>query len=183
MGYWDDNAKEAEVGSGGGEFPELEDDLYEAQVADISEPTVETIPEQYRKKGGPTERTRFYVSVDLYGDNVPDDCPPLRIYLTVPDGFRNNGVLNEKSKLYEMMTALGYDLSGRFKVDPREWQGQKVRVLVECPRDKDGVQTGWPKITEVKAVRKAKPAPKREPVAAAAGKRGGAPFGEDDEDD
>lgn len=184
MGYWDENAKEAEAGAGGGDFPELEDDMYDAQVGDISEPTVETIPVEYQKKGGPTERTRFYVQVELDGENVPEDCPPLRAYMSIPDGFIKSGTLNEKSTLYKWMVALGYDMTGRFRVDPREWQGERVRVIVECPRDKDGVQTGWPRITDVKAPRKAKPvAKKAQPVAATtrSGVRGSAPFDADDE--
>jgi hypothetical protein len=154
---WDTYTKTAEV-STGGDYPEVEDDLYDAVVQDISEPTEE--PNKFKQKDGdPDFVTRFYISWELTSGDTP---ATIRQYITLPPAYLSSGALNEKSTLHKVMTALGYDLSGRFKVNPPEWQGQEARVMVESPRDADGVQTGWPRITGVK--------PKRQKAAVAAGK-------------
>ena len=174
MGAWDNYAKDAEQGTGG-EWPEISDDLYPAMIQDISEPATKADPFNAGK-----EKTDFYITWELYGD-VPDGTT-LRQWITIPEGYINDGYLSDKSNLFKLMEALGFDLSGKFRVDPPSWQGMEARVLVENKPNKDGDLR--PRITDVKAPRRKaadKPAAKREPVGAAA-KRGGAPFGEDDEE-
>lgn len=186
MTSWDNYAKEAEKGTGG-EWPEVPDDLYDAMVQDVSDP--ETGPDQFNAG---KERTQFYITFELVSDELPENTT-LRYYVTIPEGYINDGYLSDKSRLYKVMDALGFDMGGRFTVDPRQWQGERVRVMVENKVSQNST-TGEarPRITDVKAPRRkgersaaAAPAatPPRKPVAAAAGKRGGAPFGEDDEDD
>lgn len=161
---WDQYTKTAEV-STGGEWPELDDDLYDMIVQDVSEPTVE--PNKFKAKDDdPDTVTRFFITWELTSGNAPEGTT-LRQYISLPQAYLEDGYLNERSKLFEVMTALGFDMSGRFKVAPDEWQGIEARGMVECPRDKEGVQTGWPKITSVKPAR-AKKASKPEPVAAGA---------------
>ena len=175
MASWDNYTKDAEKGTGG-EWPEVPDDLYDAQVQDVSEP--ETGPDRFNPG---KERTQFYVTFELLGDDLPENTT-LRYYVTIPEGYINDGYLSDKSRLWKVMDAMGYDLGGRFRVDPREWQGERVRVMVENKPNEQGEMR--PRITDVKAPRRKaadKPAAKREPVGAAA-KRGGAPFGEDDEE-
>ena len=165
---WDTYTKTAEV-STGGDYPVIDDDLYSAMVQDVSEPTEE--PNKFKAKDSdPDMVTRFYISWELTSGDAPDGTT-LRQYVTLPEAYLSDGYLNEKSNLHKVMTALGFDLSGRFKVDPPSWQGMEARVMVECPRDADGTQTGWPRITGVKPKRAAAPAAaKREPVKAGAGR-------------
>lgn len=173
MTSWDNYTKDAEQGQG--EWVDISDDLYAAMIKDIGEP--ETKPDTFNPG---KERTQFHITWELSGD-VPEGTT-LRQWVTIPEGYINDGYLSEKSNLFKVMEALGFDLSGRFRVDPPSWQGLEARVLVENKPNKDGDLR--PRITDVKAPRRKaadKPAPKREPVGAAA-KRGGAPFGEDDEE-
>lgn len=179
MSYWDNNAKEVEVGNGA-EWPDVPDDLYEAVVQDVSEP--ETGPDRYNPG---KERTTFYVNFELTSGEVPEGTI-LRYYIPITEGFSKYGLVSEKSKLYGVLEAFGYDLGGRLMVDPRDWQGRECRVMVENKENAEGEMR--PRITQVKAVRQRRPAPAakqngqvRQPVAAGASRRGGAPFGEDDE--
>lgn len=174
---WDSYAKTAEV-STGGEWPEMDDDLYDMIVQDVSEPVTE--PNKFKQKDGdPDFVTRFFITWEITSGNAPEGTT-LRQYIALPEAYLNEGYLNEKSKLYGVMSALGFDLTGRFKVNPEDWQGMEARGMVEAPRDKDGVQTGWPKITSVKPARAKRAAPAREPVGAAAGARRSRPKPDDD---
>lgn len=187
MGAWDSYTRDAEIGSGGGDFPVVEDGLFEAIIQDITEPRDGT---DYN--GDPCKK--FVIKWEITSEDVAPDTV-LWQYVTLPPKYLQEGVLSEKSNLYKVMTALGFDLAGRFRVDPPSWQGMEARVLVENfpvlddmgkPKvGEDGKKLTKPRITAVKAPRKspvkASPTPKREPVGAAA-KRGGAPFGEDDEE-
>ena len=165
MSTWDQYTKDAEV-SEGGSYPVIDDDLYAAMVQDVSEPTEE--PNKFKAKDSdPDMVTRFYITWELTSDNVPENTT-LRQYITLPEAYLSDGYLNEKSNLHKVMTALGFDLTGRFRVAPAEWNGMEARVMVECPRDADGTQTGWPRITGVKPKRASAAPAKKQPVAAGA---------------
>jgi len=177
MSSWDQYTKTAEV-STGGDYPVIDDDLYDAIIQDVSEPTEE--PNKFKAKAeDPDMVTRFFVTWELTSGDVPENTT-LRQYIGLPPAYLADGYLNEKSTLHKVMTALGFDLSGRFKVDPPSWQGQEARVMVECPRDSEGVQTGWPRITGVKPKRAKAPA-KRETVVAGAKRSKPTDWAEDDE--
>lgn len=164
---WDTYSKDAEKGTGG-DWPEVPDDLYTAMVKDISEPTTE--PDMFNPG---KERTQFYITWELESDDLPEGTT-LRQYLTIPEGYLNDGYLNEKSGLYKVMEALGYDMNARFRVDPRAWQGMEARVMVEnqVPKGK-GEDDRRPRITGVKpkrgkANKGTNAAPARETVTAGA---------------
>lgn len=172
MSVWSTYSKEAEV-STGGDYPIIDDDLYDAVVQDVSEPAEE--PNKFKAKDtDPDMVTRFYVSWELTSGDAPEGTT-LRQYITLPPVYLEDGYLNEKSNLYKVMTALSIDMSGRFRVDPPSWQGAEARIMVECPRDADGLQTGWPRITGVKPKRA-----KREPVGTGSRKRAAAAADDDD---
>ena len=170
MGIWDSYTKDAEKSTGGGDFPEAPDDLYDAMVQDVTEPR--TGPDLFNPG---KEKTDFIVKWELTSGGVPDGTT-LWQYVTLPEQYLENGYLSDKSNLYKVMDALGFDLEGRFTVNPPEWQGMPARVMVENKPNKDGELR--PKITAVKPARKTKIAAqeKRQPVGASAGR--GAPLRE-----
>ena len=155
--------------SEGVDYPEIEDDMYEAVVADVSEWVEE--PNIFKKKpSDPDFNTRCFISWELTSGDLPDNCPPLRQYINKPQ----KGFINEKSGLYQVLVGLGIPLEGKIVIDPQSWQGAEARVMVETPRDKDGIATGWPRIKGVKPKRA-----KREPVGAGSRKRGAAAVDEE----
>ena len=154
---WDQYTKQAEVSSGG-EFPEVADDLYDAIIQDVTE------PREGADAFNPGKvKIDFIVKWELTGDNAPPETV-LWQYVTLPEAYLNDGYLSEKSNLYKVMDALGFDMTGRFTVDPPAWQGLEARVMVENKPNQQGELR--PRITGVKPKRQAK-AP-RQPGAAGA---------------
>lgn len=144
---WSNYTREAEVG-GNGEWPEVPDDLYDARISEISEPR--TGPDQFNPG---KERTDFYITWELLSGDAEGVF--LRQYVTLPEGFIRDGYLSEKSNLYRIMSALGFDMEGRFTVDPPSWVGKRARVMVENRPNKDGDLR--PRITDVKPSRRQAP--------------------------
>lgn len=163
MAGWNDYIKDAEV-SKGFEMPTVPDDLYDAQIQEVSDP-----PTENPYKPGEME---FFISWELLSDAVPEGTT-LRQYVSIPPQYVQNGYLNEKSNLHKLMEALGFDMSGRFRVDPTSWQGERARVMVENKPNKDGTELR-PKITKVKPARALRKAAAPAPAArqaAPAGRR------------
>lgn len=150
---WSKWEREAEV-STGGDFPEIPDDLYDAMVKDVSIPETKADPFNEGKL-----RTDFFVTWELTSGDVPAGTT-IRQYISLPDGYANDGYLSEKSKLFEVMQGLGFDMKGKFRVKPSTWQGMEARVMVES-KSKDGTP-GRPRVTKVSQARK-----KQQPQAAA----------------
>jgi len=166
MPAWTDYPSTGEVGSSWTP-PELGDDLYDAVIDEVSEPF-----EQPKFDDPSQVEEKFWISWRLTGEDVPEDTT-LRQYVAIPPKFRSDGFLSAKANLYLLMDTLGFDLSGRFEVDPPSWVGMKARVMIENKANRDGVAV--PKITSVKPPRQKKAAPARQPqpVAAGAGQVGG----------
>lgn len=174
---WDDyNRDDAEKGIGG-DWVDPPDDLYDARVLDVSEPEVQT--NIFKKSDSdPETNTQFFITWELLptAQQVEDGCPEaptLRYYCNIPERFLNEGYLGEKSKLYGVMTALGFDLEQPFRFAPMEWIDMRARVLVEQVETKNGMRARITKIQPAK--RKASPptpAPRaagsRQPVGAGA---------------
>lgn len=160
---WNDWSREAEKGTGG-EIPELDDDIYNAMIKDVSEP--QTRPDPYNQG---KDKTDFYITIEV--EKADGEYVDMRYYVALPEAYINDGYLNEKSKLYKLMETLGYDLTGRFRVNPPEWIGQECRVLVENKPNKDGEMR--PRITDLKPsrsrAREQKKAPAKQPVGATNG--------------
>jgi len=137
--------KEAETGSG---FTPIDvaDDLYDAEIIEIGDPR--DVPNNF--KDGEMQ-TQFHIQWALLGDDLPEDAS-LRQYVTIPDAYINSGYLNEKSNLFHLMEALGFDMKGRYMVDPPSWLGKKARVMVENKANKEGEMR--PRITGVKPIRR-----------------------------
>lgn len=138
---WSNYSKEAEVGTGG-DAPIVPDDLYDARVCFVSEPETKT---DIFKDDGST-KTQFYIDYELLSDEVPESTT-VRQYISLPPQYLENGVLGEKSTLYAVMEALGFDMDGRFKVEPHKWIDMRCRVMTE---QKDGK---FAKVTAVKPAR------------------------------
>ena len=99
MGAWDSYTRDAEIGSGGGDFPVVEDGLFEAIIQDITEPRDGT---DYN--GDPCKK--FVIKWEITSEDVAPDTV-LWQYVTLPPKYLQEGVLSEKSNLYKVMTALG----------------------------------------------------------------------------
>lgn len=151
MSNWDNWTTDNAQKGTGGDWPEIPDDLYTARIMDVSEP--ETGPDMFNPG---KERTQFYLTWELepnedQQENGCEDGTTIRQYLSIPAGMKN-GTLNEKAKLYELMSALGFDLEGTFKFKPMEWVGAKARVLIENRANQAGEIR--PRVTKVQANRK-----------------------------
>ena len=144
--------KEAERGTGY-EPPALEDDIYFAEIIEVGEPF-----DQAKFDDPNVMQTRFFVQWAIEGDDVPEDAQ-LRQYMTLPDAYLNSGYLNEKSNLFILMQNLGYDMTGRFRVNPPEWVGKRARLVVKNKPGKEGELR--PRIESVMPLKKAGKAPKQ----------------------
>lgn len=134
--------KEAEVG--GGELPSVPDGTHDAIIQEVTEPR--EIPDIFSP--GKT-KINFVVKWKLTS-NLPEGTV-LWQHVTLPGAYLNDGYLSEKSKLYDLMEGLGFDLSGRFRVDPPSWHGMEARVMVKNFPNVDGEPR--PRITAVKPKR------------------------------
>jgi hypothetical protein len=143
--------KDAERGTGY-EPPALEDDIYFAEIIEVGEPF-----DQAKFDDPNVMQTRFFVQWAIEGDDVPEDAQ-LRQYMTLPDAYLNSGYLNEKSNLFILMQNLGYDMAGRFRVNPPEWVGKRARLVVKNKPGKEGDMR--PRIESVMPLKKASSAPK-----------------------
>lgn len=134
----------------GPEIPEVEDGYYVAQVKDVvdSESSFngESHP-QYMVRFELTDLPKAGGYVELAG------------WIRIPDGVINDGILNENSKLYEFIKALGYE-DENLEIDPSEWFGQQCRVHVENREITAGPNKGQvrPRITAYKRVKGSGPA-------------------------
>lgn len=152
---WDKFERESVKISAASEYPEVPDDLYDAMIADISEP--ETRPDPFNEG---KDKTDFFITWEITSGDVRPGTT-LRQYVSLPEQFMTEGYLSEKSNLYKVMEALGFDLAGNFKVKPSTWQGMEARVMVENKANKMGEIR--PRITGVKPAKKAKPVAKKRP--------------------
>lgn len=155
----------------GAEIPQIEDDLYLAQVKDVEDGT---------GKWEGSEYPQYVVEFEILEAKKPNgDYITMRAYIRIPDGVINDGILNENSKLYEFLMALGYD-DENLEIDPGTWVGQQLRVNVENKEIKSGDNKGQvrPRITGFKPPKGRGPAAAaakreaREPVAAGARAKG-----------
>lgn len=144
--------------SEGPEIPQVEDGEYRANVKDVKETT-----SSYQGE----DKDQFVVEFELLDLRKPNgDYQTLRSYIAIPPTLITDGKLNENSNLYAFLTALYGDLDPEgIVVEPLEWIGEELRVIVENKAVKEGQNAGQlrPRIT--KFMRK-KQAPKVAPAAA-----------------
>lgn len=115
----------------GPEIPVLEDGYYEAQVIDV-EDSVNT----YAEEKQPQYQVKFELDADEDGKAIV-----LMGWIRIPDGVINDGVLNENSRLYEFLQALGYS-DEEMVIDPSAWQGERLRLHVKNKEIKEGQNKG-----------------------------------------
>lgn len=146
--------------SEGPEIPQVEDGEYRANVKDVKETT-----SSYNGE----EKDQFVIEfelLDLHKGN--GDYQTLRSYIAIPPTLITDGKLNENSNLYAFLTALYGDLDPKgIVVEPLEWIGEELRVIVENKAVKEGQNAGQlrPRIT--KFMRKKVQPATRTPAAAA----------------
>lgn len=154
---WDDPkfSKEIETGTGG-DWPDIPDDLYDAEVSNASEP--EDVPDTFNQG---QMRTQFYLTWLLMSDEVPEGTT-LRQYLTLPQQYLEGNFLSGKSAVWKTMDALGYDMNARYVVNPQQWVGKRARVMVENKANQKGDIR--PRIVDVKPRRARQQSTKQQPV-------------------
>lgn len=122
---WNDYAKKAVV-TEGGDFPPIDDDIYDATIMDIGAPT--TSPNLFNPD---VERTTFAIKFELDPERFENQTW-LYKWVALSPSFLESGKIHKKSALYEVMTSLGFDMDAAdLHVDPREWVGTPCRVVVK----------------------------------------------------
>ena len=127
--------------STGPEIPAIDDDYYEACIKDVQQgATFDGTGEQFVIEWEMTEGP--------YKSN--GEPMTLRQYVNIPAGV-HDGNLNEKSNLYALLVALGYE-DDDMEIEPANWQGLVARINVENKVIKQGDNAGQtrPRITGVK---------------------------------
>lgn len=155
------------VQKGSPTFLEVDDDLYPVKLIKVEDGEGEWEGVKYPQ----------YIATFEFAEVEKDngEKATIKSFIRVPDGVVNDGVLNENSKLYEFLQALGYD-DESMVIDPDEWVGKKLRIFVENKEIAKGQNAGSlrPRVTTYKpvagkgAATAAKQQTKREPKAAAA---------------
>ena len=117
--------------------PELEDNYYRAQIADVKDSTSRFDGE---------EHPQYMVKFDLL-DEQKENGDPVNLFgfIRIPDGVIDNGELNEKSKLYEFLIALGYN-DDDLEIEPTAWQGAQLRIQVKNKKVESGPNKGKNKL-------------------------------------
>lgn len=179
---WDSFAKSAqktEEADYGDERQHVPDGTYHATVIRVGEPY-----DKLNSVSGEMQ-TKFVAEFSLFHRRLKGEKASLPTFITLPPKYLDGGFLSEKSNLYKVMKALGFDLSGRFKVDPPSWaeDGLTCDVVVENQEKKndDGqlVETSWiTKFTRCACDEDDLPKKRKEPVVA---RRGATATFEDDE--
>ena len=103
---WDTFAREGQEGSGG-DFPDrphVPDGVYRAEVTRIGEPYDKANPQS-----GEME-TKFAVEFTLYGKRIPEGTV-LPSFPKITSKFLDSGFLHPKAKVYQIMAAIGYDMT------------------------------------------------------------------------
>lgn len=124
--------------STGPEIPQIEDDNYRAMVKDVKE--------------GPNKFTggdQWVIEWELLDEKKANGQPlTLRSYLNIPDTLLTDGVVNENSKLYELLRAFGFG-DEDMEVEPADWNGRECRIVVKNSEVKEGDNKGQmrPKVT------------------------------------
>jgi hypothetical protein len=154
MSTWDTIARTAERSSAP-PIPDIPDDLYDAEVFAVGEPTES--PDTFNP--GKT-RTTFWLDWAIESGDLPADTR-IRQWIALPEAFLTDGFLSDKSRLFEVMEALGFDMDGTIHVDPREWVGLRARIMVENrPTQSTGEMR--PRVTAVKPARRQAQPPQRQ---------------------
>ena len=147
----------------GPEIPEIDDDNYRAVVKDIKQ-------SQSTYDGKTNEQ--YVVEWELLDETRANGEPlTLRSYITIPEAVIRDGTVNEKSKLYEFLMALGYT-DDNLVIDPSEWQGEEARIVVINKEITSGDNKGQvrPRVTGYLAPKRGKNGAKPSPAAAVAAK-------------
>lgn len=167
---WNTFAKEATVTSsdfGDEERAHVPDGTYHARVERVGEPY---------DKANPTSgemQTKFPLDLRLSGRRLKGETVTLPSFITLPPKFLDGGFLSEKSNLYKLMKSLGFDMTGKFVVDPPSWVDDELfcDVVVENnDQDVSWVTKFMVCSCEEGEEQPAKRQPAREPVAAGAGR-------------
>jgi hypothetical protein len=108
----------------GPEIPEIDDDYYEAKII-----KVEDSVSKYNGENQPQYQVTFEVDDERAPVKANGDPIELIGWIKIPDGVIHDGTLNENSKLYEFLIALGYD-DENLEIVPDDWHNKRLRINV-----------------------------------------------------
>ena len=158
MGIRSENAT---VTEGTGDFQDCPDDTYMAMVRDVSEPFVSVDPTTGNERTQITIEWELMPRPDQVENGAPESGYTRKQWVTLTDNFLDHGYVDKKSKLFTVLEALGYDMTGTLAFDSDEWQGRKAKVTIKHNAK------GYPNITDLLRATPAKAAAaptKRAPV-------------------
>lgn len=161
------------------DYPVIPSDLYNGKIVRVGEP--------FESTGEYGPKTKFVLDWELSGGDLAEPVE-LPQFITLPDKFISEGFLSDKSTLFKVMTALGFDMDGEITVRPWTWEGKEARVDVET-KDVKVTNNGKTETVQRSYIQGIRPprqrntaakAPARQPAAAGARKADG---WDDDDDD
>ena len=154
MSDWDSYVRD-DVQQGGGEgWETVPEDVYDAVCIEVGEP--------YERDTQFGTKMKFVVRWRISGGDLDGDVE-IPQFVTLSDKLISDGFISEKSWIWKIMQALGYDMTQAIRFDPRDWVGKRCRITIKNQVDKDGVETSW-----VDSLMQAR---RREPVAAGAARK------------
>lgn len=143
---WTDYIRTAERSSAP-PIPQVDDDLYDAVIVAVGEPKE---AEDIYNPG--STRVTFWIDWELRSGDVAEGTQ-LRQWIALPPGYIEDGFLSEKSRLFQVMEALGFDMDGPIHVSPPDWVGLPARIMVENKLHQASGEMR-PRITGVKPARR-----------------------------
>ena len=155
----------------GGGFAEIEDGLYPARITGIKDA---------QGKWDGVDYDQYIVDWTL-SDMVDTNGHEVTIaqFVRIPDGlFQDPPMLNENSRLYELMDGIGCDMEDP-EIEPNQWLNKEARILIENKKVESGKNAGQmrSRVTSVKKKAKGATTAAKVPGAAATKKKP-----DDDED-
>ena len=130
MSSWEGFTKPAQKQSGefgDDERPVIREGTYHALCVRVGEPYDKANPQSGEMQ------TKFCAEFELTKPGRSEPVATLPTFITLPPKYLDEGFLSEKSNLYKVMKAMGYDMEGKFRVNPPEWaaEGYGCDVVVE----------------------------------------------------
>jgi len=125
----------AKIGQGGNfEIPQVDDGVYPASIKDVRDHVGEWDGQSF---------DQYIVEWELKNYLKEDGAPAtLAQFVRIPDGlYEDPPVLNDKSNLYMLMSAIGYDMEEP-EIEPDDWIGKRAQLVVKNKKIEKGQNAG-----------------------------------------
>jgi len=126
-----------EVGDGRQQWPVIPEDQYEAEIVDVGKPYEKV--DSFKNETVTKMVVTFRLTADFLDE--PVDIPA---FPRIPNGLLpgGDGYVDERTTIFKIMKALGFDMKARPPFEPWTWVGMKCRVTT-MNETKDGEETSW----------------------------------------